>query len=68
MSYKKAIIREAEGADPSTDRIVMRDGSAESIIVCVPDPYAALELSKELADGGVELIELYGSPGSAAAA
>lgn len=45
----------------------MRDGSAESIIVCVPDRRMATSVSVELYEDGVRLIELYGGLGSAAA-
>jgi len=56
------------GADPAVDRSVRESGSARLTIVAVPDEDAAADISIELVERGVGLIELYGGFGSATAA
>jgi Family of unknown function (DUF6506) len=65
-----AFIHLAPGADPAIDRSVKEGVHERTTIVAVPDESAAARVAAELADDGVDLIELYAglrSPAAAAA-
>lgn len=53
-----------EGADPAVDRIVRDNGRVRRTVVFVSDPYEAVNVAVEMANNGVELIELDGGFGS----
>lgn len=52
------------GANAATDRIVRDNGRVRKTIVFVPDPAAGPGVAVELANKGIELIELDGGFGS----
>lgn len=51
------------GTDSAADRVVIERGGFRSTIVPVPEPSAAAEVAVELADDGIQLIELCGAFG-----
>lgn len=56
------------GTDPATDRVEIERGGFRSTIVPVPEPFRAVEVAVELAEDGVQLIELCGAFGPMIAA
>jgi hypothetical protein len=60
MRIDKALIYEAPGADPSTDRSVLDTPDGKITIVAVGDPIQAPAVAHELAAHGAKLIELCG--------
>lgn len=60
MRIDKAIIYEAHGADPERDRFVRESKSGRLTIIATGDPGQVPAVARELADQGVELIELCG--------
>jgi hypothetical protein len=60
-----AIIYEAAGADPATDRILTRHGNHATTVVAMADaaPQRVAELAVQLADEGADVIELCGGMG-----
>ncbi|GAA4940318.1 hypothetical protein GCM10023334_051390 [Nonomuraea thailandensis] len=56
-----------EGADPEVDRVVRDRDAGSTTLVAVPDEASAAEVAGKLA-GGLQLIELYGTPGPESAA
>ncbi|TDD12522.1 hypothetical protein E1292_01355 [Nonomuraea deserti] len=67
QALSEAFIIVHEGADPSADRVVLdKDGGGSTTLVGVPDAAAAAEVAGKMA-AGLQLIELYGTPGPDAA-
>ena len=60
MRIDKAIIYEARGADPGKDRFVRESPSGRMVIVIAGDAAEIPDIARELADQGVQLIELCG--------
>lgn len=52
------------GMDPAVERVVIERSGFRTTIVPVPEPSAAVEVAVELAEDGVQLIELCGAFGS----
>jgi hypothetical protein len=65
--FKEAFILLAEGADPA-DRTHRENELTRTALVPVPDADTAAAVAAELADDGLDLIELYGGFGPKAAA
>ena len=57
---KWAYIFEHPGSDPATHRLVVETGGQHTVTVAVPDTDGAVAVARELAKGGVQLIELCG--------
>jgi hypothetical protein len=58
-----AIILEAAGTDPSSDRFVFQGGGHTTTVVLVPDPAAVPQAAADLAAEGARTIELCGGLG-----
>ena len=58
-----AVILEAEGTDPSTDRFVAAHGGHTTTIVLVGDPSTLPAVARDLVAGGADAIELCGGFG-----
>lgn len=56
----QAFILLEPGADPAADRFVMAREQLPTPIIPVPDEATAARIAGELADDGIQLIELYG--------
>lgn len=54
--------------DPAKDRAVIDRGGLKTTIVAVPDRESAVDVAKELVDGGAQSLELCGGIGMLAAA
>jgi Family of unknown function (DUF6506) len=63
ITLQEGLILLEDGANPATDRIVRDNGRVRRVIVFVPEPTVAVEVATELADDGVERIELDGGFG-----
>jgi 6-phosphofructokinase len=65
--FKEAVIVLADGADPA-DRTQRETALTRTAFVPVPDAETAAAVAAELADDGLDLVELYGGFGPRAAA
>ncbi|MGY1690753.1 DUF6506 family protein [Geodermatophilus sp. SYSU D01105] len=68
MTVSWAYVYEHPGTDPALDRVVIDRSGQRTLLVPVPDAAVAAEVARALVDEGVELIELCGGFGLAAAA
>ncbi len=58
---KWAFIFHSEGSDSKANRFVVEGDGVSAVLVAVPDNQSALKVSAELAEQGVQFIELCGS-------